>query len=82
MRYGYEIQQDGTKTIHVFPDEATRARWMGGSPPTRGFLSGNSREVKGALYRDTIIAADRPNERLFTPAGEAPQRVQQEREKA
>lgn len=55
MRYGYEVQQDGTKTIHVFPDEATRARWMGGSPPTRGILSGNSREVKAALYRDTVI---------------------------
>jgi hypothetical protein len=44
-------------------------------------LSGNSREVKGALYRDTVIAADHPSEKLFTHTGEAPQRVQQEREK-
>jgi hypothetical protein len=55
MRYGYEVQQDGTKTIHVFPDEATRARWIATSPSARGFLSGNSREVKAALYRDAVV---------------------------
>jgi len=55
MRYGYEVQQDGTKAVHVFPDEASRAQWIGVSPPTRGVLSGNSREVKSALYRDTVI---------------------------
>jgi hypothetical protein len=55
MRYAYEIQPDGTKTVHVFTDEATRAQWIAASPSTRGLLSGNSREVKAALYRDTVI---------------------------
>jgi hypothetical protein len=55
MRYGYEVQPNKIKTIHGFPDEATRARWIAVSVPTRGILSGNSREVKAALYRDTAI---------------------------
>ena len=55
MRYAYEIRPDGAKTVHVFTDEATRALWIAASPSGRGFLSGNSKEVKGALYRDTVI---------------------------
>jgi hypothetical protein len=55
MRYAYEIQPDGTKTVHVFTDEAMRAQWIATCPSTRGFLSGNSREVKAALYRDMVI---------------------------
>jgi len=55
MKYGYEAQPDGTKTVHVFPDEATRAQWIATGPSARGFLSGNSREVKAALYRDAVI---------------------------
>jgi hypothetical protein len=57
MRYGAEVQQDGTKTVHVFPDEATRAQWIAACPSARGLLSGNSREVKAALYRGTVIFA-------------------------
>jgi hypothetical protein len=57
MKYGYEVQSDGTKTVHVFADEATRAQWIDGNPSARGLLSGNSREVKAALYRDTVISA-------------------------
>ena len=56
MRYGYEVQQDETKTIHVFPDEATRAQWIAACPSARGALSGNSKEVKGALYRGAAIS--------------------------
>ena len=55
MRYAYEIQ-DGTKAVHAFADEVTRAQWVAACPPTRGALSGNSREVKAALYRDTVIS--------------------------
>jgi hypothetical protein len=57
MRYGYEVQQDGTKTVHVFADEVTRAQWIAASGSARGFLSGNSKEVKAALYRGTVICA-------------------------
>jgi hypothetical protein len=57
MRYGYEVQQDGTKTVHVFPDEANRAPWIAACPSARGFLSGNSKEVKAALYRGTVVCA-------------------------
>ena len=57
MRYGYEVQRDGTKTIHVFTDETTRTQWIAASPCARGFLSGNSKEVKAALYRGTVIFA-------------------------
>jgi len=55
MKYGYEVQPDGTKAVHVFGDEATRWLWIAASGSTRGVLSGNSREVKAALYRDTVI---------------------------
>ena len=55
MRYGYEVQSEGTKAVHVFTDEATRAQWIATCPTARGLLSGNSREVKAALYRDTVI---------------------------
>jgi hypothetical protein len=55
MRYGYEVQSDGTKTVHVFADEASRVQWIGACPSTRGFLSGNSKEVKAALYRGAVI---------------------------
>ena len=55
MKYGFEVQSDGTKTVHVFPDEATRAQWIATCGSTRGLLSGNSREVKAALYRGTVI---------------------------
>jgi len=57
MKYAYELQADGTKTVHVFADEATRAQWIAANPSARGVLSGNSREVKAALYRDTVISA-------------------------
>jgi len=57
MKYGFEVQQDGTKTVHVFPDEASRAQWIATSPSARGVLSGNSREVKTALYRGTVVCA-------------------------
>ncbi|MGA7796130.1 MAG: hypothetical protein WCA19_24110 [Candidatus Acidiferrales bacterium] len=55
MKYGYEVQQDGTKTVHVFPHEATRAQWIATGPSARGVLSGNSKEAKAAIYRGTVI---------------------------
>jgi hypothetical protein len=55
MKYGYEVQSDGTKTVHVFEDESRRVSWIAFSPTTRGILSGNSRDVKAAHYRDTVI---------------------------
>jgi hypothetical protein len=55
MRYGHQVQPDSTKTVHVFTDEASRAQWIAACPSARGVLSGNSREVKGALYRGTVI---------------------------
>lgn len=58
MKYAYEVQADGTKTVYVFADEAIRGQWIAASPSARGVLSGNSREVKAALYRDTVISAD------------------------
>ena len=54
MKYGYEVQPNGTKNIHVFADESSRAQWIASSRAARGALSGNSREVKSALYRDTV----------------------------
>jgi hypothetical protein len=57
MRYAYEVQSDGTKTVHAFPDESIRVRWIVACPSTRGVLSGNSREVKTALYRDTVVVS-------------------------
>ena len=56
MKYAYEVQSDGAKTVHVFPDEMTRAQWIAARPSPRGVLSGNSREVKAALYRTTAIS--------------------------
>jgi hypothetical protein len=55
MKYACEVQSDGTKTVHAFPDESIRVRWIAASPSTRGVLSGNSREVKTALYRGKVI---------------------------
>ena len=55
MRYGYEVQPDGTKTVHIFAEESSRVQWIAASASTRGVLSGNSKEVKAALYRDTVI---------------------------
>lgn len=55
MRYAYQIQTDGAKTVHSFADEVTRSQWIATSPSARGLLSGNSREVKAALYRGTVI---------------------------
>jgi len=57
MKYGYEIQDDGTKAVYVFGDESNRVEWIAARPASRGVLSGNSREVKAALYWDTVIAA-------------------------
>jgi hypothetical protein len=54
MRYAYEVQSDGTKTVHAFPDEASRVQWIAAAGSTRGVLSGNSREVKTALYRGDV----------------------------
>lgn len=55
MKYGYEVKPDGLKTIHAFTDESSRVEWIIARPSGRGVLSGNSREVKAALYRDTVI---------------------------
>lgn len=55
MKYGYEVQQDGTKAVNGFADESSRVRWITAFPSARGVLSGNSQEVKAALYRDTVI---------------------------
>lgn len=57
MRYAYEIQPDGSKTVFAFPDEFSRAQWIGGNPSTRRVLSGNSREVKSARYRGVVYGA-------------------------
>jgi len=57
VKYGYQIQPNGTKAVHVFTDEASRAQWIAVCPSARGVLSGNSREVKAALYRDTVVCA-------------------------
>lgn len=57
MRYAYEIQPDGSKAVHAFADEPSRVEWIVASPPARGVLSGNSKEVKAALYRGTVISA-------------------------
>ena len=56
MKYAFEVQSDGTKTVHVFADESRRAQWVAACPSARGALSGNSREVKSALYRGTVIS--------------------------
>ena len=63
MKYGYEVQSNGTKTVHAFANESSRVQWIVSSGSARGVLSGNSREVKAALYRDTVI---------FTSLGEKP----------
>jgi hypothetical protein len=57
MKYGYEVQPDGTKTVHVFADESSRVQWIAASVSIRGVLSGNSKEVKAAHYRGTVILA-------------------------
>jgi len=80
MKYAYEVQSDGTKTVYVFADEASRVEWLTASPSARGVLSGNSKEVKCALYRGVAIFVDDPNEDAFTHIGEAKQHVQQESE--
>jgi hypothetical protein len=57
MKYACEVQSDGTKTVHAFTNESSRAEWIAASGSTRGALSGNSREVKAALYFGTVIFA-------------------------
>ncbi len=57
MKYAYEAQADGTKAVHVFADESSRVEWIAACPAARGLLSGNSKEVKAALYRDTVVFA-------------------------
>lgn len=64
MKYGYQIQPNGTKTVHVFADEASRVRWIAARPSARGLLSGNSREVKAALYRGTMISPSLPEKEI------------------
>ncbi len=54
MKYAYEVQSDGTKTVQAFTDEASRVRWIATCPSARGVLSGNSREVKTARYRGDV----------------------------
>jgi hypothetical protein len=54
MRYAYEVHADGTKTVHAFADESSRVQWIVACPSARGVLSGNSREVKTALYRGDV----------------------------
>jgi len=72
MKYAYEVQSDGTKTVHAFADEASRAQWIAASGSTRGVLSGNSREVKAALYRGLIFASlgEKPDDK-FPPSSMA-----------
>jgi hypothetical protein len=60
MRYAYEVQSDGTKTVHAFPDESSRLQWIVTCPSVRGVLSGNSREVKTALYRGDVVVGAIP----------------------
>jgi hypothetical protein len=55
MKYAYEVQPDGTKAVHVFADESSRVEWVAASGSKRGILSGNSKAVKSALYRQTLI---------------------------
>jgi hypothetical protein len=54
MKYAYEVHADGTKTVHAFADESGRLQWIAATGSTRGVLSGNSREVKTALYRGEV----------------------------
>jgi DNA modification methylase len=60
MRYAYEVQPDGSKTVHAFPDESSRLQWIVTCPSVRGVLSGNSREVKTALYRGDVVVGAIP----------------------
>jgi len=60
MRYAYEVQADGTKTVHAFPDESGRLQWIVACPSARGVLSGNSREVKTALHRGDVVVGATP----------------------
>jgi len=57
MKYAYQIQSDGSKAVFAFPTELNRVRWIAAHPIDRGVLSGNSKEVKTALYRDSVILA-------------------------
>jgi hypothetical protein len=57
MKYGYEVQSDGTKAVHGFADETSRVKWISACPSAREVLSGNSKEVKGALYRGSVVFA-------------------------
>jgi hypothetical protein len=73
MKYAYEIQPDGIKTVHAFANEASRVQWIAASLSARGALSGNSRDVKAALYRDAVIFAslgEKPNDK-FPPSSMA-----------
>ncbi len=44
MKYGYEVQSDGTKAVCGFADEASRVRWISACPSARGVLSGTPAE--------------------------------------
>jgi hypothetical protein len=55
MKYAYDIQSDGSKTVYIFADESSRGQWIAAFPSTREPLSGNSREVKSALYSGVAI---------------------------
>lgn len=57
MKYASESQPDGTKAVYAFADEFSRAQWIAARLSARGVLSGNSREVKAALYREVVIFA-------------------------
>lgn len=81
MRYAFEVLSDGTKTIHAFVDEATRAKWIAASPSPRGVLSGNSREGKSAPYRGVFVLAGHPKLDAVTHTMETQQSIQQDREK-
>ena len=45
MKYAYEVQPDGTKTVQAFPDEASRVQWIAASPSNRGVFE---REFTGS----------------------------------
>jgi len=68
MRYAYEVQGDGTKTVHAFADESSRVEWITACPSARGVLSGNCKDVKTALYRDTVILASLREKEIQTSA--------------
>lgn len=67
MRYAFQLEADGARNVYVFGDEAKRIKWIAASPDRRGILSGNSREVKSALYRGTVILVSSRAEGITVP---------------